>query len=102
MFQMYSSPMFLPQAGMPLALIPCLITQNALATSTLCLLRSGGVGYRPWLNSVSAIDGAKWHPAHMAAYLPARSEEHTFELQSLMSISYAVFCFKKQITTDTC
>src|SRR3546814_10916820 len=28
-----------------------------------------------------------------------RSEEHTSELQSLMSISYAVFCFKKNIHT---
>src|SRR3546814_7831614 len=27
----------------------------------------------------------------------ARSEEHTSELQSLMRISYAVFCLKKQI-----
>src|SRR3546814_4239857 len=26
---------------------------------------------------------------------PDRSEEHTSELQSLMRISYAVFCFKK-------
>src|SRR3546814_9240388 len=26
---------------------------------------------------------------------PERSEEHTSELQSLMRISYAVFCFKK-------
>src|SRR3546814_9038855 len=28
--------------------------------------------------------------------LVARSEEHTSELQSLMRISYAVFCLKKQ------
>src|SRR3546814_6705247 len=27
-----------------------------------------------------------------------RSEEHTYELQSLMRISYAVFCLKKKIT----
>src|SRR3546814_10770827 len=27
---------------------------------------------------------------------PARSEEHTSELQSLMSISYAVLCLKKK------
>src|SRR3546814_6015133 len=27
---------------------------------------------------------------------PMRSEEHTSELQSLMRISYAVFCLKKQ------
>src|SRR3546814_6414026 len=26
---------------------------------------------------------------------PARSEEHTSEIQSLMSISYSVFCLKK-------
>src|SRR3546814_4823280 len=31
----------------------------------------------------------------------ARSEEHTSELQSLMRISYAVFCLKKKITYST-
>src|SRR3546814_10183740 len=31
----------------------------------------------------------------------ARSEEHTSELQSLMRISYAVFCLKKQKPTNT-
>src|SRR3546814_3612491 len=30
---------------------------------------------------------------------PLRSEEHTSELQSLMRISYAVFCLKKKIHT---
>src|SRR3546814_7183426 len=29
-----------------------------------------------------------------------RSEEHTSELQSLMRISYAVFCLKKKINTQ--
>src|SRR3546814_4505604 len=29
---------------------------------------------------------------------PVRSEEHTSELQSLMRISYAVFCLKKKKT----
>src|SRR3546814_2068771 len=31
---------------------------------------------------------------------PARSEEHTSELQSLMRISYAVFCLKKKKPTS--
>src|SRR3546814_5083063 len=31
---------------------------------------------------------------------PDRSEEHTSELQSLMRISYAVFCLKKKIKTQ--
>src|SRR3546814_5881683 len=33
---------------------------------------------------------------HQGAHL-VRSEEHTSELQSLMRISYAVFCLKKKI-----
>src|SRR3546814_6118210 len=36
---------------------------------------------------------------HEQLLRPARSEEHTSELQSLMRISYAVFCLKKK-TTD--
>src|SRR3546814_5279645 len=32
--------------------------------------------------------------------LERRSEEHTSELQSLMRISYAVFCLKKKKTND--
>src|SRR3546814_1409391 len=31
-----------------------------------------------------------------------RSEEHTSELQSLMRISYAVFCLKKKKKTQSC
>src|SRR3546814_6337651 len=39
--------------------------------------------------------------ADKSAYAKARSEEHTSELQSLMRISYAVFCLnKKQIPTN--
>src|SRR3546814_9965995 len=48
-------------------------------------------------------------PAHGAATEPRskgqmkyglRSEEHTSELQSLMRISYAVFCLKKKTKTN--
>src|SRR3546814_19397340 len=35
-----------------------------------------------------------------AADLAGRSEEHTSELQSLMRISYAVFCLKKKKKTQ--
>src|SRR3546814_8758053 len=40
---------------------------------------------------------ARTHRSGPAAY---RSEEHTSELQSLMRISYAVFCLKKTITQE--
>src|SRR3546814_5062085 len=35
-------------------------------------------------------------------HLIGRSEEHTSELQSLMRISYAVFCLKKKQSTNAC
>src|SRR3546814_1830772 len=35
-------------------------------------------------------------PGHDRRYALDRSEEHTSELQSLMRISYAVFCLKKK------
>src|SRR3546814_2120785 len=38
---------------------------------------------------------------HVRRLLWDRSEEHTSELQSLMRISYAVFCLKKKNTTKT-
>src|SRR3546814_8782490 len=40
---------------------------------------------------------ARAHPHRGAGYAAGlRSEEHTSELQSLMRISYAVFCLKKK------
>src|SRR3546814_2656360 len=39
-------------------------------------------------------------PVELAIQLN-RSEEHTSELQSLMRISYAVFCLNKKKTTNT-
>src|SRR3546814_7585254 len=38
--------------------------------------------------------------ARQNARAHARSEEHTSELQSLMRISYAVFCLKKKNTSE--
>src|SRR3546814_2485969 len=52
--------------------------------TVLMLLAGIGNVARQRFFSDSAIDGS------------ARSEEHTSELQSLMRISYAVFCLQKQ------
>src|SRR3546814_5348472 len=41
------------------------------------------------------------HAATVPAHDHFRSEEHTSELQSLMRISYAVFCLTKQKYTST-
>src|SRR3546814_6720026 len=52
-----------------------------------------------WLGAGRGLPG----PAALLA-AERRSEEHTSELQSLMRISYAVFCLKKKkkTTTKTC
>src|SRR3546814_4735764 len=51
------------------------------------------------IGSVLLLLSAFWHRARavVVSSLPGeRSEEHTSELQSLMRISYAVFCLKKK------
>src|SRR3546814_1079031 len=50
----------------------------------------GGAGSDPSMMKTTAVrDGDHW-------VVNGRSEEHTSELQSLMRISYAVFCLKKK------
>src|SRR3546814_10466000 len=46
--------------------------------------------------SVHHFPSASRLDATLMYFWPARSEEHTSELQSLMRISYAVFCLKKK------
>src|SRR3546814_7974710 len=45
---------------------------------------------------VERVLGAVVVAAELRGDVDARSEEHTSELQSLMRISYAVFCLKKK------
>src|SRR3546814_7776436 len=47
--------------------------------------------------SVQMSDDKDHEIVGFSLYAISRSEEHTSELQSLMSISYAVFCLKKKI-----
>src|SRR3546814_10288392 len=68
--------------------------------------RQGEVVLGAGSRAPAVICGARGGPENAAAFggaeTPAvgdRSEEHTSELQSLMRISYAVFCLNKQRTT---
>src|SRR3546814_4407066 len=57
-------------------------------------------GRRESMNDIVAV--AWWKGEHgfrRCRIVSARSEEHTSELQSLMRISYAVFCLKKKTKT---
>src|SRR3546814_6373546 len=48
------------------------------------------------------IPGVNLHQRLLPVARQARSEEHTSELQSLMRISYAVFCLKKKTKKLKC
>src|SRR3546814_5079678 len=54
-----------------------------------------GVSVNGVLVEAGAVDAAGVPVFALAVGILGRSEEHTSELQSLMRISYAVFCLKK-------
>src|SRR3546814_2559060 len=56
----------------------------------------GGTTIAGWSNNSDAGYVAFRNAMIAAGSIRARSEEHTSELQSLMRISYAVFCLKKK------
>src|SRR3546814_3879608 len=64
---------------------------------------NGAVVRTPTLKSqtLSEMVGAEVWLKFENLQFTARSEEHTSELQSLMRISYAVFCLKKKKTQVT-
>src|SRR3546814_5330612 len=68
--------------------------ENRLADAVACELtlasRSGEFPFAPFFAGLLDVPEAEG----------SRSEEHTSELQSLMRISYAVFCLKKKNTTQ--
>src|SRR3546814_3467975 len=63
----------------------------------LCL-RARGIGFG---EQALALRAARKRLIKRAGRIGVRSEEHTSELQSLMRISYAVFCLKKKKTYKT-
>src|SRR3546814_3843874 len=56
--------------------------------------------YGPMIIDPAEPDPVAYDREHVIV-LSDRSEEHTSELQSLMRISYAVFCLKKKKTNKT-
>src|SRR3546814_6303682 len=60
---------------------------NFISCVTNSILRPSSASWRMTRNTSPTISGSS---------AEVRSEEHTSELQSLMRISYAVFCLKKK------
>src|SRR3546814_2023758 len=57
---------------------------------------SGVNGYLTTTDYVAIVKAAAARQIEVIPSIDMRSEEHTSELQSLMRISYAVFCLKKK------
>src|SRR3546814_2811926 len=79
---------------------------TALEATDACLARIAALNHR--LQAFQVVDADRARQAARAVdellaagtdLGPLRSEEHTSELQSLMRISYAVFCLKKKTNT---
>src|SRR3546814_1035433 len=84
--------------AMPLlvtSMVVLLLTVLAWPISAL-VRRYYGTPYR-----LAGMDARAHRLVRIAALLVLRSEEHTSELQSLMRISYAVFCLKKKTSKIT-
>src|SRR3546814_10258537 len=86
------------------------LTRRLLAAGhEVLLLESGGTDFEAATAdlNVGTSSGEDYYPldhARMRFFggtTAIRSEEHTSELQSLMRISYAVFCLKKQQQHNT-
>src|SRR3546814_8717211 len=83
---------------------------RSLAKRAEAYLKSSGLGDTAYFGpepEFFVFDGITWNDDMSGCFVkikseeaPWRSEEHTFELQSLMRISYAVFCLKKKKTTN--
>src|SRR3546814_8622415 len=79
------------------------IRENAKVLSRAAgkILKSQRLGdqYGSFLaGTYSLVSGERLSEEDAEKWLVNRSEEHTSELQSLMRISYAVFCLKKKYT----
>src|SRR3546814_13215474 len=75
-------------------------SQCAVVAARICAVVPEGVRQQGSRIDARALDAGMGADRHRRGRdrAAARSEEHTSELQSLMRISYAVFCLKKKKT----
>src|SRR3546814_8135954 len=97
--------------GVQTCALPSLVEPQPGSVGEVVAL-AGVVGHRPGGVDEGALHERRTRPARLVGAGGGidreqlvvagdhRSEEHTSELQSLMRISYAVFCLKKNIDTS--
>src|SRR3546814_2609976 len=71
--------------------------KSSFCIASICApAKSSGTGCLPMAQAMMSTSSSS---SSRSNQFNSRSEEHTSELQSLMRISYAVFCLKKKITS---
>src|SRR3546814_8363025 len=86
---LFRSPLY---CGVKPHWLAVLTTNTALPAKSARVFCSPLMVVHGMLSRLSLMAGSRWEE---------RSEEHTSELQSLMRISYAVFCLKKNKKNTT-
>src|SRR3546814_8333406 len=69
---------------------------DTLAATYGCMGALAALHHRSKTGEGQIVDSALYEAVLQVMESTVRSEEHTSELQSLMRISYAVFCLKKK------
>src|SRR3546814_2766426 len=82
--------------GAKAALLALMVFVAAIAVALAGGSSTAGASELETFASCEELDDWMQSSQGAARTLPTRSEEHTSELQSLMRISYAVFCLKKK------
>src|SRR3546814_2055541 len=90
-------PIFHPRIGGIGHFAPAIVGQRAINGA---VVRRDRDPFRPIHHSAARHASCGGGIKEDARLIGKRSEEHTSELQSLMRISYAVFCLKKKTHTD--
>src|SRR3546814_8200258 len=100
---MKALPDLLERTGADLVITPCLLGGIFKATGNRApMLQYADVPAKLAYENLEMRRFIERHGLTRFRLNPHRSEEHTSELQSLMRISYAVFCLnKKNTTTNT-
>src|SRR3546814_1577640 len=102
------------EIAMGFALVGVMIGAGSLNMTQIVMAQSGNNGFLEWFwlpmlplfivyfvsgvaeTNRAPFDVVEGESEIVAGHMVERSEEHTSELQSLMRISYAVFCLKKK------